>query len=622
MARKVLFKEFDILLFILIVFSKLVIFNYVLKLVDLQKLYLIIGCFGSTLIIASIFSFIRQNKRVKGLIIADFIISLILLTDVVYNRYFCDVTSVALIKQARLAAEVKDSVTSLIKFNDLLFFVDIVLFTILYIKNKDKLDNKKPRITLRALKFISILSLGLIFSITSVKALEKEQPGITKTMYDKKYIVKRVGSVNFHAVDFYRYITSNVLKKGHISQQEIDEINRWIDEKNLSKGIKYYGSMKGKNLIVVQLEAFQGFLLNKKIGGQEITPNLNNLAKESLVFDNCFYQTAFGGTSDAEFLMNNSLLPIREGSVYYQYAGNHYEALPKKLKETGYFTAVMHANRPGFWNRVNMYSSLGFDRYENENNFNIDDIQGLGLSDKSFFKQAVLKMKEYDKPFYTFLISLSSHYPYRDSQNKLSNIISTGEFEGTIIGDYIKSAKYTDEAVGQFVDMLKKEGLWENSVVVFYGDHYAIPYDRKDIMGKLLYGREDISALEWQEAQKIVAMIHFPKQEIKGHIKEVTGQFDFYPTIANLFGIDAKYTFGRDVLNTNKGFVVLRNGTWITDDVAYLNFVDKVIDRRTGKELNKDKYVDNFERAYRMLKFSDSLIEYDLIPKLKNKAEN
>ncbi|WDC83692.1 hypothetical protein PL321_14080 [Caloramator sp. mosi_1] len=88
--------------------------------------------------------------------------------------------------------------------------------------------------------------------------------------------------------------------------------------------------MKGKNLIVVQLEAFQGFLLNKKIDGIEITPNLNKLAKESLVFDNCFYQTAYGGTSDAEFLMNNSLLPIREGAVYYQYAGNNYEALPEK----------------------------------------------------------------------------------------------------------------------------------------------------------------------------------------------------------------------------------------------------------------------------------------------------
>ncbi|WDC83693.1 hypothetical protein PL321_14085 [Caloramator sp. mosi_1] len=122
-------------------------------------------------------------------------------------------TSVALIKQARLAAEVKDSVTSLIKLKDLLFFIDVIIFSIIYIKYKNLLDSKKPKFTLKTIKFASILALGLIFSVTSVKALEKEQPGITRTMYDKKYIVRRIGNVNFHAVDFYRYITSNVLKK-------------------------------------------------------------------------------------------------------------------------------------------------------------------------------------------------------------------------------------------------------------------------------------------------------------------------------------------------------------------------------------------------------------------------
>ncbi|WDU84411.1 LTA synthase family protein [Caloramator sp. Dgby_cultured_2] len=143
--------------------------------------------------------------------------------------------------------------------------------------------------------------------------------------------------------------------------------------------------------MVVQLEAFQGFVLERKINGQELTPNLNKLAKDSLVFENYYYQTAWGGTSDAEFLSNVSLLPARDGSVYYQYAGNKYDALPKELKGIGYFTAVMHANRPGFWNRTNMYRALGFDKYESEKDFNIDEIQGMGLSDKSFLNRQLKK---------------------------------------------------------------------------------------------------------------------------------------------------------------------------------------------------------------------------------------
>lgn len=616
-----LLNQVDLILFIMVIFLKLLIFNYSLNLVDNQARYLMIGCLGSALILASIFSFGSPISRVKGMIVGDFIISLILFIDVVYNRYFYDVTSVALIKQAKLAAEVKSSVTALLKPTDLIIFLDVIIFLFLYIKLKEYIKIKNFKLSFKAIQFISLALLGFLLSFNSVKALEKEQPGITKTMYDKKYVVKRIGNINFHIFDFYRYISSNVLKKDSLTQEEKQNIKSYLDEKNKVNSPKYYGDMKGKNLIVVQIEAFQGFLLNKKINGQEITPNLNKLAKDSLVFDNFFYQTAFGGTSDAEFIINNSLLPIKEGSVYYQYPGNEYDSLPKNMKGNGYYTAVLHANRPGFWNRSNMYKTLGFDKYESELNFQIDDIQGLGLSDKSFFKQAVEKMKGYPKPFYSFLITLSSHYPYKDSNDKLKNIINTGEFEGTIIGDYIKSAKYTDEAIGEFIELLKQEGLWENSVVVFYGDHYAIPYDQKSTMGKLLYNRDTISNLEWQEAQKVVSMIYFPNEKIKGHVKQVTGQYDIYPTIANLFGFNVPYALGRDVLNTERGFVVLRNGIWIDDDKMYLNWVDKVVDRKTGKELNKDDYTSEFEKAYNMLKTSDGIIENNLIEYF-NKAEN
>lgn len=617
-----LFNQIDLIMFILIIFIKLLIFNYSLNLVDNQAKYLMIGCLGSALILASIFSFATSKKRVKGMIIGDFIISLILFIDVVYNRYFYDVTSVALIKQAKLAAEVKSSVTALLKPTDIIIFLDIVIFMYLYVKFKEHIKINNFKLSFKVIQFLSLALLGFLLSFNSVKALEKEQPGITKTMYDKKYVVKRIGNINFHIFDFYRYITSNVLKRENLTEEEKQNIKSYLDEKNKIENPKYFGEMKGKNLIIVQIEAFQGFLLNKKINGQEITPNLNKLAKDCLVFDNFFYQTAFGGTSDAEFIVNNSLLPIKEGSVYYQYAGNEYDSLPKNMKRNGYYTAVLHANRPGFWNRSNMYKTLGFDKYESELNFKIDDIQGLGLSDKSFFKQAVTKMKDYPKPFYSFLITLSSHYPYKDSNDKLKDIIKTGEFEGTIIGDYIKSAKYTDQAIGEFIDLLKQEGLWENSVVVFYGDHYAIPYDQKSTMGKLLYNRDSISDLEWQEAQKVVSMIHFPNEKIKGNVDEVTGQYDLYPTIANLFGFNASYTLGRDVLNSDKGFVVLRNGIWSTDDVMYLNWVDKVVDRKTGKDLNKNNYKYEFEKAYNILKTSDGIIENNLIKYFKNETFN
>lgn len=612
---KTIFQISDILIFIVVVFVKVVSLNYALKLVEEHNRQLMLGCLGSVLIIAALLSLFDIKQRIKLLIAADFIISAILFADLIYNRYFYDVTSVALLKQVRLVGEVKDSVKALVHLEDFVYFIDVIALIPIYKKLKNKINSTcgSLSIKIRACMLVILMFIGYSFSYNSVLALEKDQPGLLKTFYDKKYIVEKIGGLNFHLFDFYRYISNDVLKKDKLTTEEQKQVQDFFDNKETPVIKKYNGVMNGKNLIVVQLEAFQSFVLNKSINGQEITPNLNKLSKQSLVLDNYYYQTSWGGTSDAEFLTQNSLLPAREGSVYYQYSGNQYDSMVKQFKNSGYYTTVMHANRPGFWNRTNMYNSLGFDKYENQNDYVIDDIQGLGLSDKSFFKQSVEKMKSINQPFYTFMISLSSHFPFKDQNDKIKDILNVGEFEGQLMGDYLKSVKYTDEAIGELIDNLKQEGLWDNSVVVFYGDHSAIPFEKRDQLAKFLYNKDDLTALEWFNAQKVVSMIHFPEDKIKGHNTMTAGQMDLYPTIANLFGFESKYTLGKDLLNNKNGFMVLRDGTWADNNVVYLKSIDKVVDKKTGKELNREDYLEEFERAYNYLKYSDATIEHDLI---------
>lgn len=613
----------DIIIFVLIVFFKVVSLNYALNLVEDHNKQLMLGCLGSVLLIAAFLSLFDIKKRLRLLIAADLVISVILMADLVYNRYFYDVTSVALIKQAKLVGEVKDSVKALVHIKDFLYFVDIIIFIPIYRKFKNRIYSTSGSLSVkvRACMLVVLMLLGYNFSYNSVLALEKDQPGLLKTFYDKKYIVKKIGGLNFHLFDFYRYISNDVLKKEKLTSDEQTTIKNFYESKEI-KGIKKYkGVMNGKNLIVVQLEAFQSFVLNRSINGQEITPNLNKLAKESLVFDNYFYQTAWGGTSDAEFLTQNSLLPAREGAAYYQYSGNTYDSMVKQLKQEEYYTSVMHANRPGFWNRTNMYESLGFDKYNSENDYAIDDIQGLGLSDKSFFRQSIEKMKTYNQPFYTFMISLSSHFPFKDENDKIKDILNTGEFEGQLMGDYLKSVKYTDEAIGELIEGLKKEGLWDNSVVVFYGDHSAIPFEKRDQLAKLLYNKDDLTPLEWFNSQKVVSLMHFPGEKLKGHKTITAGQMDLYPTIANLFNFDSRYALGRDLLNNRNGFMVLRDGTWADNNVVYLKSIDKVVDRKTGKELKREDYLEEFEKAYNYLKYSDATVEHDLIKTFEKGAD-
>ncbi len=136
-------------------------------------------------------------------------------------------------------------------------------------------------------------------------------------------------------------------------------------------------------------------LLTKKINGKEITPFLNRFITDSYYFDNFYHQTGQGKTSDAEFIVENSLYPLDRGSVFFTHATNEYTATPEQLKKYGYYSAVFHSNDKTFWNRDIMYPALGYDRY-----FHLNDYVGTeqmsvgwGLKDKEFFEQSISKLK-------------------------------------------------------------------------------------------------------------------------------------------------------------------------------------------------------------------------------------
>ena len=70
----------------------------------------------------------------------------------------------------------------------------------------------------------------------------------------------------------------------------------------------YFGADKGKNVIIIQMESFQNFLIGLKLDGQEITPNMNKLAGENFYYDNFYTMVGSGTTADAEYVVNTSLV--------------------------------------------------------------------------------------------------------------------------------------------------------------------------------------------------------------------------------------------------------------------------------------------------------------------------
>jgi len=567
-------------------------------------------------VIASILPFIgiillfKETKRAKALFIFDLIISLILFSDTAYYRYFKDIISVGAIRNGVLLGGVFSCLSTLIKFKDLIYIIDLIaLFPLVKIISKNK-KNKLNGVA-RFVIFLVFFTSGILVDGKYINQLSVDQPLLISTMSNKLYLTKILGNVNYHAIDLYNYLENFLVSKQSVSTETKQNIKTYLQSGGSNSGVVLKGVGNGKNLIMIQVEALQQFVINKTVNGEEITPNLNKWIKKSLYFDNYFYQVAAGNTSDAEFMSNNSLYPAESGAAYYKYTGDTLDSLPIELGSSGYTTAAFHGYTESFWNRNVMYKTEGFDNFYGETNYNIDEQVGMGLSDKSFLNQSISKIKALKEPYYSFLITLSSHYPYNDVKGY--GDFNVGGYEGTLMGNYLKGIHYTDEQLGTFLDELQKEGILDDSIVVLYGDHNAIPKEYMDQLYKF-ENMTNETDLDWYELQKVPMFIHFPNDANSGVNHTYSGQMDLYPTLANIFNLNLKYTFGKDILNSTNQNVIFRNGSYTDGKVFYVSWTNTYYDISTGKtitetaELKKKK-----QEALTELNFSDNILNHNLI---------
>lgn len=600
----------DIVIFFILIFIKIMFYAK-----QISPEYLYIGVthpvFASVLVLVSFSVLLRYNKRIGYLYALDVIISLMLMADLMYYRYFKDVITVAALKNVKLLGGVSSSVGSLFSLKDLLYLVDIIILIPFVKKYKNKENIKKKPLLSKFAAFCIMFIVGVTINAKSVYAVSKEQPTLLSSMSNRIYLTKLIGNLNFHAIDAYNYVSTKVKNSKNLSSQDQQEIKSFLENNNNSTGTYLKGEGEGKNLIVIQVEALQQFVINKKVNGQEITPNLNKWLNRSLYFDNYFYQVAGGNTSDAEFMSNNSLYPAASGAAYYSYSGNQYDSLAKQLKDKEYYTAALHGYNEGFWNRNVMYKSEKFDDFYGEHSFNVNESVGLGLSDKSFLDQSVDKLKSFQQPYYSFLITLSSHFPYDDVEGYGN--FDVGEYDNTLLGNYLKGIHYTDEQLGMFLDKLDKEGITQNSVIVLYGDHFGIPRDNIEELYKF-ENMSNVSDLQWFQYQKVPLIIHFPEDANKGVNHTYSGQMDLYPTLANLFNLPKQYMFGKDILNSDNGKVVFRNGSFTDGNVFYVSWTNTYYDIKSGKQIEETDQLAKMKEEYnKELQYSDDILNHNLI---------
>ncbi|MCU9614546.1 LTA synthase family protein [Caldibacillus lycopersici] len=606
-----LFNYLFYIFFIVITGLKLLYFGYDLE-IKYTSLPFLSVTIGSILIFSFWLVFLRTKAWKLCMLILSFTISMLLLSDALYFRYFHDFITFSVLRQAFQVDSLTGSIFSLLKWMDLLFFVDQPIMLLNVFMRMPKKIAVEKRIIAASLTLL----LGICLTVPPIhRYIEKAGTNLFLNNWWNESIYNVVGLLGFHSYDLYKGVKNSWLHK-QITDQELEEVKAWFAKgENRKEALVPFGVAKGKNLMVVQLEAFESFFINKQINGQAITPNLNSLIKEGIYVENFYWQTAQGRTSDAEFLANASLFPIANGSVYQLYYQNAFDSLPKILKAKGYHTFALHAYEKSFWNRNLMYHHYPFDRFYSMEDFNENETVGWALSDKELFLQGIDKIKG-TQPFYSFIVGLSSHHPYT-IQNSYKTLKLEAGIE--IENNYLQAIHYVDTAIGELINKLKVEKLWDNTVLVLYGDHDAgIKFSDE------FYERLGIESLLKSELHKKVPLyIHVPNINPLV-IEGVAGQIDITPTILHLLGMgdNGYYVMGDNIFTMKDKWVVLRNGSAISNDYYYEAagtgvFADGVCYRRKTKELTKvTDCQEGFKESMQALQVSDLIIEHNLIEKM------
>ncbi|MBY6180807.1 polyglycerol-phosphate lipoteichoic acid synthase LtaS [Staphylococcus warneri] len=582
-----------------------------------QNLILLMNPYSLIALVLSVFLFFKGKKAFWFIFVGGFLLTFLLYANVVYFRFFSDFLTFSTLNQAGNVESMGGALGASFKWYDFVYFIDTIIYLFILIFKRQWLSTKA--FSKKFVPVVMAVSVALFF--LNLAFAETDRPELLTRTFDHKYLVKYLGPFNFTVYDGVKTIENNQ-QKALASEDDLTKVLNYTKQKRTEPNPEYYGAAKKKNIIKIHLESFQTFLINKKVNGKEVTPFLNKLSsgkEDYTYFPNFFHQTGQGKTSDAELTMDNSIYGLPQGSAYSLKGDNTYQSLPAILdQKQGYTSNVMHGDYKTFWNRDQIYKHFGIDSFYDATYYDMSDenVENLGLKDKIFFKDSANYQAKMKKPFYSHLITLTNHYPFTlDEKDASIDKPNTGD---STVDGYIQTAHYLDQALEEYVTDLKKKNLYDDSVIMIYGDHYGISENHNNAMEKLL--GEKITPAKFTDLNRTGFWIKVPGKS-GGINKEYAGQMDVMPTILHLVGIDTKnyIMFGTDLFSKQHNDVVpFRNGDFITKDYKYVN--GKLYSNKDNELLTKKPkdFEKNQKQVEKDLEMNDSLLNGDLFRFYKN----
>lgn len=459
----------------------------------------------------------------------------------------------------------------------------ILMIVAIYIVPK---EHSRREITIGS----GILAIGMVFIIGAHESFPEKQDAAEwdcasniTNVYDDFVDTKRCmilcGMYEYTFRDIWEIINPfDTLQY----EKEVEEIDEKLSDLDSEKEINNKtGIFKNKNLILVQLENIDTWMLTK-----ENMPNLYKLKQEGINFEN-HYSVGFatGKTFNTEFIVNTGYVPQTKGEApSYIYSKNYYpNSLANLFKEKGYTVNSYHSNNGSIYNRGNVHKVFGYEKYHN--------FEDMGMEDYTMDSQMLNNfdaMITSDR-FFDFLITYSGHGPFSLDNNVCKKHLEEVKQENQdtdktyLYG--LSQAKETDEFVQILIQKLTQSGLLDDTVLVFYTDHYAYSTISKEKELELK-GTNDPNLLQ------NTPFFIWSKDIEPENVEKVTSTIDILPTLANMFELECDYHYfiGNDAFDSKKGYAFFSDFSWYDGEIYYNSQYDGEMTRyikETVKEVDE-----------------------------------
>ena len=551
-----------------------------------------------------------------------------LFSNAIYYREFSDFVTVnTMMASSSVSAGLGEAALGLFRPWDIIYLLDFPILGFLMYKKHIRIDHRP--FNKRASFAVTALS-SMLFTANLFLA-EIDRPQLLTRGFSNYYVVRALGLPAFLGYSGNQTYQANK-ERSKASAEDLKPVEEYIKSHYAEPNKDYFGIAKGRNVIYLHLESFQQFLIDYKLeieGKQyEVTPFLNSLyhSNSTLAFPNIFNQVKAGKTSDAETMLETGLFGLNQGSFMVNYGGtNTQQAAPFILSKEGYTSAVFHGNAGSFWNRNTTYKQWGYNYFFDQSYFSkLTDQNSFqyGLNDKIMFKDSIKYLEHMQQPFYAKYITVSNHYPYTTSLIGDEIGFPLAKTKDETIHGYFATANYLASSIKAFFDYLKASGLYENSIIVLYGDHYGISNSRNPDLASLIgKNSETWSSYDNAMLQRVPYMVVVPGMTSGKIINTYGGQIDILPTLEHLLGIDSSkfIQVGQDLLSSQHQQIVTFRSTNNFVTPKYTSYSGRTYYTETGQELTNPDQTTQAEletiknAANTQLKISDAVQTGDLL---------